>query len=130
MKIINTRIAQPDISIQHLNKYNKKLCIATQKHQIIIEKSSITYLKADSNYCEIHMYDGAIHHCSITLKEIFSRIQARDFLKVHKSYVVNLEYLSSIDSAFAFMVLENNTEIPIARSRKELIKSIISSKFD
>ena len=68
MKIINTRLAKPDIAIQHLNKYNKKLCIATQKHQIIIEKSSILYLKADSNYCEIHMEDRTTHCYPKTLK--------------------------------------------------------------
>ena len=130
MKIINTRIAQPAISIQHLNKYNKKLCIATQKHQIIIEKSNILYLKADGNYCEIHMLDGTLHCCSKALKEILSRISENNFLKVHKSYVVNLEYLNYIDSAFTRMGLEGKNEIPIARSRKEIIKRAISSNFD
>lgn len=130
MKIVNTELIQPSNRIPHLKKYNKKLCITTQKHQIIIEKSSIIYLKSDSNYCEIHMQDGTIHCCSRTLKEVFSRIRGNDFLKVHKSYVVNLEYLKYMDSSFSYMVLDDQIEIPIARARKESIKSIINSKFD
>ena len=130
MKIINTELTQPGIRIPQLTKYNNKLCIATQKHQIIIEKSSIIYLKADSNYCEIHMQDGTTHCCSKTLKEVFSRIQGNDFLKVHNSYVVNLEYLKLLDSSYTYLVLEGEKEIPIARARKENIKRIINSKFD
>ena len=130
MKIVKPIVKQSDFQVHQLPRYNAKLCIATQNQKLIIEKSSILYLKSDSNYCEIHMSDGKIYCCSKTLKEISSRLKADNFVKVHNSYVVNLEYLKMLDASYTLLVLEGEKEIPISKTWKESIKEIIKSKFD
>lgn len=107
----------------------EKLCIATQAGQNIIPKVDILYLRADSNYCVIN-YNNTKLICSQTLKSIESRLHLPRFMKVHKSYVVNFEKIKFIDNAITTIVMEDGTEVPIARAKKQLVKAMISKQFD
>ncbi len=106
-----------------------KLCLSTMNGHLIISKQEISVMKADDSYCHIS-YAGKSILCSITLKEISSRMHLLNFVKVHRSYVINIYKVVSINAACTQLTMEDGQEIPISRSHKKEFKYLLSSFFD
>ena len=79
-------------------------------------KSDIIYIEADSSYCNIHSSQG-ITVVSYTLKKCEEILQGMPFLRVHKSFVVNLSYVKNMNATE--IKLLNDEKIPIGRSHKD-----------
>ena len=83
-------------------------------------KSDIIYLEAESNYCKINTIKGTTV-VSYTLKKCEEILSGLPFVRVHKSYLINFNYLTKMSGATIY--LANNTDIPIGRSYKENVNS-------
>jgi len=82
---------------------------------------------ADRAYCQIHLTNGQKKMASKSLKEIEDVLPKALFFRSHASHLINLhqvEKYSKEDGGFA--VMSDQTQVPIARRRKneflELIK--------
>ena len=81
----------------------------------VVENSKIELLKAEGRYSllsikkEEFFSDKSISEWEQELGEL-------DFFRVHKSYIVNLEYIDQIGD---ILVLKNGVQIPVARRRKK-----------
>jgi len=61
----------------------------------------------------------------ISLKSIQNRLKNNlDFVKVHKSFIVNMNFVKSIDFGKSILTLKNNTIVPISRSEKAEVKAL------
>ncbi|MDF1695738.1 MAG: LytTR family DNA-binding domain-containing protein [Saprospiraceae bacterium] len=107
----------------------QKLCITTQKGHFIIYKKDISHLVAEGNYTLIYFKDQKIL-CSKTINSVFEQINHSAFIRIHKSYVLNIDHLAYIDYAFSYAITENNHKVQIARSRKQHMKNLVQLKFD
>jgi DNA-binding LytR/AlgR family response regulator len=91
--------------------------------QIKIKTIDIFYVEALKDYVVIHLKDEkfTIH---TTMKEIESKLGFKEFIRVHRSYIVRLDKIESIE--FSNLILENQSRyIPIGGSyRDELSKRI------
>lgn len=55
-----------------------------------------------------------------TMKEYENLLPESNFFRVHKSHIVNLDYVSQyINRDGAYVVLENGDNIPLARNKRE-----------
>lgn len=82
----------------------------------------IVYLKSDGNYLEL--YSEKTNKCVIraTLKEFMNGLPKGKFIRVHNSYMVNIDFVVKITYTSIFV---SDYEIPISRNRKdELMKKI------
>ena len=82
-----------------------------------IELGEISYIKASNNNVVIKTAEKRIL-ANIKLKDILDKLPVQNFCQVHRSYVVNLQYIDKLDS----QVLEiEGRNIPISRTfQKEL----------
>jgi len=129
MKVISLR--KQDATKPSITTVTKsKVRIVTSKGTIVLSKSAICYLKSDSNYCEAHTVDGKMICCSVTMKSIHQKIAQSCFVRPHASYVINVHFISSVNSAFSEITLDNGKKIPISRSRKAKIKAEMDRWFD
>lgn len=83
-----------------------------------VRKSDIIYIEADSNYCNIHTKKGVMV-ISYTLKKCEEILHGTPFLRVHKSFVVNLIYVKNKTGSGVNLI--NNVTIPIGRNYKEVV---------
>ncbi len=84
-----------------------------------IEVDDMVSLQADSNYTIIHMKDMQKLVISKTLKDFEELLDANQFARIHKSYIVNLRYIkeySTIDGGIVKMSDGNQWSI----SRRQL----------
>lgn len=83
----------------------------------------IVYLEALENYVTITTLSERLTTRS-TLKDLLSLLPEKDFLRVHKSYAVNINHISSIGKAH-IMMKWSPREIPLSRSfRPSLISAM------
>jgi len=98
-----------------------QLAIPSRGKVDIIRTDQILFLKAVSNYTEIHMADGQLFFTSFTLKRYCQKLIEPEFLRIHSSYLVRSSALKTYIANDNKFILVNDQEIPIARSRKEQV---------
>lgn len=128
MKVIKTEFRSAESKVAVLQPTKDKLCITTKEGHLIIHKNEITHLIADSNYTTIYYGDKKVVY-SQSLGIVLGKINLHKFIRIHKSYVLNVDYLRRIDTAFTYVVLDNGVQMTIARSQKQRLKDFIRRKF-
>ncbi len=85
------------------------------------------YIKSSDNYCEIkYVMEGKINIdlFRVSIRDLETQIQDDRILRVHKSYILNLNYVSQIQGNMnnTKAVLKNcDAKIPIARSKRDMV---------
>lgn len=105
-----------------------KLTIPTETGFTLINKSNILYAQANDNYCLIHLVDGKVITASKTLKSVEELITASYFFRVHKSYLVNLNYVKHFHKPLLEIEMVNATRIPVShRKQSTFVKAITTN---
>ena len=86
----------------------------------------IMYCEADANYTRIHMFNDHVLLVSKSLKTVEEMISRDFFFRIHKSYLINLNFLKSYSKDKGFSVtLDNGTTLPVAmRKNEEFVRAI------
>lgn len=91
---------------------SEKLFVKKNQKLIALAPENITYVEAFDNYAYVHTLNEK-YMISHTLKSIGEKLVDKGFLRVHKSYLINFEHISSISEGFVYL---GNTHIPIGKS--------------
>ncbi len=96
----------------------------------LIKINSILYCKADSNYCTIICLGGKKITLSKTLKYVEELLPSTIFHRIHKSYLVNLNYVNRFTkSSEPLIELANGETLPISvRQKENFINAIVRKK--
>lgn len=96
-------------SVVYLNSLGKTVCI---------ELDSIKFIESNKRKAIFHIADKA--------EEFYYKISdlpnilGKDFVRCHKSYIVNLEHIRKIESYN--IILDDNTQIPLAQKKYKEIR--------
>ena len=108
-KVFNQQEKSDSFFIKHKNE------------MIAVKAEDIIYAESYDNYTYVHTKTDK-YLLSQTLKKIEEKLSNSGFLRVHKSYLVNLIRIDSISEGQLFL---NGKEIPIGRTyKKELLDQI------
>ena len=111
------------------NKEDKALiiCVKSYGDYRFIEAKDICYLQADNNSTDIHLYNGEMITAFKTLKH-FENVLSSPFVRIHNSYIVNIDYVSRIHTGNSVCYIKNTTtKLPFSKSYKENVDAIINS---
>jgi len=115
--------------IHYKSKEEKPLiiCVKSYGDYRFIEAKDICYLQADNNSTDIHLFNGEMITAFKTLKH-FEGVLSSPFVRIHNSYIVNIDYVSRIHTGNAVCYIKNTTtKLPFSKSYKENVDSIINS---
>ncbi len=91
-----------------------------------IRIEELHFVESMQNYIQLHTSRGKFTTL-ITLKNIHQELPEKDFMQVHKSYIVAL---SKIDSVEGNQLIIGKNKIPISRSkREEVMERVVNSKL-
>lgn len=113
-----------------VHSLKEKIRVVTAQGSIILKKADIIYLKSSSNYCEIYLNCGKMLCCTKTLKAMEEKINDLSFVRVHRTFAINMDYLERISPSFSFLSLEGDIRIPISKNNKEAVKKLVDLFFD
>ena len=94
-----------------------KISITTIAVTQLIDNNNVFLIKAEGSYCEIQLKEGKSITVSKPLKYIEIQIEKSDvFIKIHKSYIINVESIQSLDRLTNEVILKDGNKLPISRS--------------
>jgi len=59
--------------------------------------SEINYIQSWGNYLKFHLTDNNIKIVRKTIKTVETELPSSQFLRIHKSYIVNINHVKAID---------------------------------
>jgi len=97
-------------------KNKKSICLKSYQDFQYLKTNEILFLKADNNTTDFYMSDGNIISAYKTLKT-YEGLLPDQFLRIHKSYIINKDYVSRIQFGKYTCTLKNsNHNIPFTKT--------------
>lgn len=94
----------------------KYLLIWNQTDYLKVDDEDILWIKADGSYSCIHFKDGNKMMVSINLTNIMKDLPTEKFMRIHRSYIVNI---GNIESIAGNCVRMNGQYIPVGREYRK-----------
>jgi len=116
-----------DLKMENQKKINEEtanhLFVKSAYKLIRIEFSNIKYIESQHEYIKIHLLSNDSVTTKMSLKSIEELLPSAQFMKVHRSYIININEVSIIERNN--IVFENKIYIPISDQYKESFQKII-----
>jgi two-component system LytT family response regulator len=114
----NQRLKQLVKNISSRNEH-KQLVLPVGNKLEFIQLNDIIYLKSDNNYTTFYIADSKEILVSKPIKE-YQSILNDQFIQTHQSYMANINKIKAlVKGDGAYLVMNNGSNIPISRNRKE-----------
>lgn len=99
----------------------EELFIKVNSRFVKIHYNDILYIEAQGDYIQVHIKDKKyIMYNSMSVMQ--KRLPGNRFVRVHRSYIVNLAYVTGVKQAFVQL---SDNEIPLGVSYKKKFLSLI-----
>ena len=106
----------------------KHLVIPSGKSYLVVQFDDITHLSAEGRYVYFHLTDNSKVMASHAIGYYEQLLEGSQFIRVHKSYMVNLDKVSRIITQPALQLeLQNKARVEVAIRRKEQVLSALKS---
>ena len=97
----------------------RKIPTIKQNRVLLVDVSHVSFIRSEGHYTWVHTSQGG-QFCNITIGDLESRLDPNLFLRVHRSYIVNLSMVDEIvrDDGRIILRMMGSTpvEIPVSRS--------------
>ena len=93
----------------------------------LVRIAEIIYLESEGEYVRMHLADGSTITTLFRLKNMEPALPAESFMRVHRSYIVNLRAIKAYVKGRIF--LSDNEYIPIGENYKEAFQAYIDKNF-
>lgn len=121
----------PTIS-KSLAKFEKKapvfqqkiICIRSYSDYHFLKYEELVYLKADNNTTDFKLINGSVVTAYKTLK-YFETVLPPYFIRIHKSYIVNIYFISRIHFSKSRCYLNFNEELPFSNTYRSSVEHIL-----
>ncbi len=89
----------------------------------LVSVDDIVFLQVDHIYVQIKLTDNKQLLQRTSLKEILKQLPEEQFVQTHRSYAINIEYVSHWDSDHLYV---QDDAIPVSRSRRKEIFAMLN----
>lgn len=105
-----------------------KIVLSTFEKIHIIETDNILRCESDNYYTNFFLTDGKQILISKTLKENEAMLGEHNFIRPHKSHLVNVKYIKGfLKNDGGYIEMTDGTHIPVSRRKREKIIEIITN---
>lgn len=117
LNILKDTIATP-------NKKPKKISLHSLEKIVIVDLDEIIRCESDSNNTMFYLENGTKIFVTKTLKYFSDLLKSYDFIRVHQSHLVNLQFIKEfIKSDGGYLLLKNKKTVPVSvRKKSEVIE--------
>lgn len=111
-------------------KEHHRIAIPSMEGLQFVETSDIIYLEAQSNYTNFHLMGNKKITVSKTLKDFEELLPQNIFIRIHHSYIININCVEKYFKGEGGQVLMKNAVLlDVARRKKEEFMKIIAPGF-
>jgi two-component system, LytTR family, response regulator len=105
----------------------KKIVLSTSEGMHIVDIDNIIRCESEDYYTKFFLKEGKVIMVSKTLKENEELLAEHNFIRPHKSHLINLKYVKSflrIDGGS--IVMTDGSNVPVSRRKREQIVDILN----
>lgn len=112
------------------SKKEHKLALATTKEIRFVNTDDIVRCESSNAYTNFYLSDGKSIMVSKPIFEYEELLNDYGFIRCHQSHLVNKKFIQSlIKEGGGYLLLEDNTRIPVSRNKKEnVLKALTEIK--
>ncbi len=89
-----------------------------------LQYSEIMYFESSGRKITIHLSNGTTDDFYGNMTSIYSKVKNSNFLFVHKSYMLNFQYIKRYE--YAQITMTDGNIIPVSQSRRKTIREMFS----
>lgn len=85
---------------------------------VLVDAGSVHYFRAEGHYTWVTTQQGS-SFCNLTIGDLEGRLDADSFLRIHRSYLVNLDHVEQIvrdDGRVTLKLRHEDTVLPVSRT--------------
>jgi two-component system, LytTR family, response regulator len=102
------------------NPAEMRLCLPTLKGFIVVKLEEIIYCEAERSYTVFHLDGNRTVTVSKPLLDYDNLLEDTTFLRVHKSFLINLLHVKEYQRGEGgLVIMSNNAEIEVSRRKKD-----------
>ena len=104
-----------------------RLVVQSGSGERLLDFADIECLEASRNYASVYA-DGREFLLRETLARLEERLQERGFIRTHRSYLVNRDWVAGVEAADGGtqnLVLRSGRRVPLSRSRRDDVRSAL-----
>ena len=121
------RLLQEKNCTDELNSNNDYLFIKSEYKIIRIEFRNIKYIEGMREYVRIHLGDQKPVLTLLSFKKLMEKLPADSFMRVHRSYIVNLKKITTIERMR--IIFDDDVRIPVSDQYKETFQNYVDEHF-
>jgi len=107
---------------------NECLIIKDKRNLVKIPFKEVCKIEIEGNYSFITLMSGKRYVVKMSLKKLMEQLDEKMFLRCHRSAVVNITHIESLDLKDNIIKLANGTELGIGSKYRSNIKAIFSGQ--
>lgn len=123
----NQRTGVPETTPEALPKDKEYISVKADYKVSLVKISEIVYLESEGEYVRMHLSDGTTITTLFRLKNMEAALPSDMFMRVHRSYIVNLRCIKGYVRGRVF--LSDTEYVPIGENYKEGFQRYIDSNF-
>ncbi|MCU0340279.1 MAG: LytTR family DNA-binding domain-containing protein [Spirosomaceae bacterium] len=113
-------LLKQQLQVNSPRPFPDKIALPHQEGVIFVELRNILYCEADDNYTRFFVTNGQKYLVSKTLRDIQETLEERNFLRVSRQHLINLDHIAKfMKGEGSYVVMTDGTSITVARSQKE-----------
>ena len=93
------------------------LSVHADRKTHLVKMANIVYVESAGEYVRLHLVDGTKLVTLFRLKNMEASLQSSQFMRVHRSYIINLGHITGYTKGRVF--LSNEDYVPIGENYKE-----------
>jgi two-component system LytT family response regulator len=127
IEAVNKAAVKLNPSDEQLNHFQRqmnservnKIAVSSLSGVVFINLDDILYIEASSNYSILVLLDGEKVIVSKTLKDVQEILEDRNFFRIHRQYIINLNKVKYFNKNDCLLTLENNKQLQVARIQRD-----------
>jgi len=110
-----------------LSGNDEGLFVKSEYRVVRIRFNEIKYIEGMREYVRIHLTDGKPIMTLLSMKALEEKLPPQQFMRVHRSYIVNLNKINIIERNR--IVFDKNVYIPISEQYREAFQQFVDRDF-
>ena len=120
------QVLEKFISEENTQK-SHRVPLALHDKIIMVNVQDIMYCNSEGNYTHVYMENGEKYLISKSIKSVTENFPESFFIKVHKSFVVNIKYIREyLRGDGGEIILSNKKNIPVSRAHKQDLLKVLN----
>ncbi len=97
-----------------------RIALPYQNGVAFVHLNDILYCESDDSYTKFYLLDGQHYLATKSMREIQDLLEERDFLRIHRQYLINLNHIKKfVKGEGSYVIMANQQSIPVSRAQKD-----------